>query len=139
MDAVSLAGVWYRAQHGVRRLLLVAERQEWCSLVCSSGLPSYPVARSSRWCRLCTGAACQPWRSSGRISCSTCYVSRCSHLEIWTLPSPLCLSVLLVYGCCLWSTSYSGRVRCLVQQWIHVLWEALDEFQHFLRCGELES
>ena len=34
---------------------------------------------------------------------------------------------------------FSGRVRCLVQQWIHVLREALDEFQHFLRCGELES
>ena len=33
----------------------------------------------------------------------------------------------------------SGRVRYLVQQWIHVLREALDEFQHFLRCGELES
>ena len=31
------------------------------------------------------------------------------------------------------------RVRCLVQQWMHVLWEALDEFPHFLSCGELES
>ena len=30
-------------------------------------------------------------------------------------------------------------MRCLVQQWIHVLQEALDEFQYFLRCGELES
>ena len=55
MDAVRLAGVWYRGC-----FFLVAERQKWCSLVCSSGLPSYPVARSSRWCR--TGAACQPWR-----------------------------------------------------------------------------
>ena len=27
--------------------------------------------------------------ASGRISCSTSCVSRCSHLEIWTLPSPL--------------------------------------------------
>ena len=34
---------------------------------------------------------------------------------------------------------FSGRVRCLVQRWIRVLREALDEFQHFLRCGELES
>ena len=34
------------------------------------------------------------------------------------------------------SFSPSG-VRCLVQQW-YILREALDEFQHFLRCGELE-
>ena len=34
---------------------------------------------------------------------------------------------------------FSGRVRCLAHQWIHVLREALDEFHHFLRCGELES
>ena len=53
MEAVGLAGVSSVAQRGVRLLLLVAERQEWCSLVCSSGLPSYPVARSRLWCRLC--------------------------------------------------------------------------------------
>ena len=47
--------------HGVRRLLLAAERQEWCFLVCSSCLPSYPVAWSSSWCKLCAGVAlCQP-------------------------------------------------------------------------------
>ena len=34
---------------------------------------------------------------------------------------------------------FSGRERCLVQQWIHMLREALGEFQYFLRCGELES
>ena len=34
---------------------------------------------------------------------------------------------------------FSGRVRCLVPQWIQELREAFDEFQHFLRCGELES
>ena len=138
MDAVSLAAVSSVAQHGVRILLLVAEKQEWCFLVCSSDSPSYPVAWS-RWCRLCTGAACQSWKLLEGISCSTCCVSRCSHLEIWTLPSPSYLSVLLVYGCCLWSTSYSGCVRCLVQQWKHVLRQALGEFQHFLRCAELES
>ena len=33
----------------------------------------------------------------------------------------------------------SGRVRCLVQLWMHVLREALDEFQYFLRCVEVES
>ena len=32
-----------------------------------------------------------------------------------------------------------GMRALLVQQWIHVLQEAFDEFQYFLRCGELES
>ena len=55
-------------KNGVRRLLLVAERQEWCFLVCSSCLPSYPVAWSSSWCRLCGGVAlCQPTEAFGRI------------------------------------------------------------------------
>ena len=104
MDAVSLAGVCTVAQHGVRRFLLVAERQEWCSLVCSSGLPSYPVAWSSRWCRLCAGAAlCQPLGSFWMISSSASFCcSRRSHLEIWT-----------------------------PQQWTHVPREALDEFHTF--------
>ena len=31
-------------------------------LVCSSGSPSYPVAWSRCWCRLCTVAACESWR-----------------------------------------------------------------------------
>ena len=66
-DVMSLAGVWCRwlrqhVLHDGRRLLLVCDRQEWCPLVCSSGLPPHAVARSSRWCRLCAGAACQPWR-----------------------------------------------------------------------------
>ena len=34
---------------------------------------------------------------------------------------------------------FSRRVRSLVQQWIHVLRESLDEFQLFLRCGKLDS
>ena len=61
MDAVGLAGVSSVAQHEVRRLLLVAEKQEWCFLVCSSGSPSYPVAWSSCWCRLCL-ATSPSWR-----------------------------------------------------------------------------
>ena len=44
-----------------------------------------------------------------------------------------------VFGCCLWSTSYSGRVLCLVQQWIHVLREAFGELHIFSSCGELRS
>ena len=35
--------------------------QEWCFLVCSSGPPSYPVAWSSCWCRLCL-ATRPSWR-----------------------------------------------------------------------------
>ena len=61
MDAVSLAGVSSVAQHGVRLLILVAAKQEWCFLVCSSGPPSYPVAWSSCWCRLCL-ATRPSWR-----------------------------------------------------------------------------
>ena len=62
MDAVSLAGVSSVAQHGVRLLLFVAAKQEWF-LVCSSGSPSYPVAWSSCWCRLCL-ATSPSWRLS---------------------------------------------------------------------------
>ena len=42
-----------------------------------------------------------------------------------------------VFGCCLWSTLYSGRVLCLVQQWIHVLREAFGELHIFSTCGAL--
>ena len=42
-----------------------------------------------------------------------------------------------VFGCCLWSTSYSRRVLCLVQQWIHVLREAFGELHIFSTCGAL--
>ena len=42
-----------------------------------------------------------------------------------------------VFGCCLWSTLYSGRVLCLVQQWIHVLREASGEIHIFSTCGAL--
>ena len=56
-----LAGVSLVAQHGVRLLLLVAAKQEWCFLVCSSGPPSYPVAWSNCWCKLCL-ATRPSWR-----------------------------------------------------------------------------
>ena len=105
MDAVSLAGVSWVAQHGVRLLLLVAEKQEWCFLVCSSGSPSYPVAWSSCWCRLCL-ATSPSWRLFGRISSSACLSPRYSHLEIWTLPSPSYLSVLRCLG-------VASGVRCI--------------------------
>ena len=129
---MSLAGVSLVAQHGVRLLLLVAEKQEWCFLVCSSGSPSYPVAWSSCWCRLCL-ATSPSWRL----------------LEEFPLLRPLAALFapgnldfafalvsfsLSVFGCCLWSTLYSGRVLCLVQQWIHVLRERLlANFTYFLR------
>ena len=45
----------------VRLLLLVAEKQEWCFLVCSSGSPSCPDLWSSCWCRLCL-ATSPSWR-----------------------------------------------------------------------------
>ena len=136
MDAVSLAGVSLVAQHGVRLLLLVAESQEWCFLVCSSGLPSYPVAWSSRWCRLCLAAG-QLWRLLEEFP-----VLRCRLVALFALGNLDFAFTLVsfspsVFGCCLWSTSYSGRVRCLVPQWIFCLREALDEFHIFSTCLEL--
>ena len=96
MDAVSLAGVSMVAQHGVRRLLLVAERQEWCFLVFSYGLPSYPVLRAA------AGADCAwPPVSHGGFWKNFLFhvpLSRCSHLEFWTLPLPSYLSVLRCLG-----------------------------------------
>ena len=109
MDAVSLAGVSWVAQRGVRLLLFVAEKQEWCFLVCSSGSPSFPsgleqpLVQAVRGCRALSAYG-SFWKNSSS-PLSRC--KRCSHMEIWTLrPSPSFLSVLLVFGCCLWSTSY---------------------------------
>ena len=136
MDAVSLAGVWYcgSTRGAASSPCCLEARVVLFGLLWFTLLPSgseRPLVQAVHGCCLSVLEA------SGRISCSTCCVSRCSHLEIWTLPSPSYPSVLLVYGCCLLSTSYLGRVRCLGRQWIHVLREALDEFQHFLHCGEL--
>ena len=119
MDAVRLAAVFMVAQHGVRRLLLVAERQEWCFLVCSSGSPSYPVAWSSCWCRLCL-ATSPSWRLLEEF---LFYVPFAALFAPGNLDFAFALVSFSpsVFGCCLWSTSYSGRVLCLVHQWIHVV------------------
>ena len=135
MDAVSLAGVSSVAQHGVRLLLLVAEMQEWCFLVCFSGSPSYPVAWSSCWCRLCL-ATSPSWRLLEEFP-----LLRALRRAIRTWKSGLCLRPRIfspsVFGCCLWSTLYSGHVFCLVQQWIHVQREAFGELHIFSTCGAL--
>ena len=70
--------------------------------------------------------------SSGRISSSAVPVlPRCSHFEFRTSPSPSYLSVLL-YGCCLWSTSYwFFGTRALLGSTVDTLWEVLDEFHLF--------
>ena len=74
------------AQHGVRLLLLVAEKQEWCFLVCSSGSPSYPVVWSSCWCRLCL-ATSPSWRLLEEF-----LFLRAFRRAIRTWKSGLCLS-----------------------------------------------
>ena len=101
----------------------------------SDSVPVLRQGRGDRW----LGCGCsQPpvltvlgyqsvMEAFGRISASTCPSPRYSHLEIWTSPSPS------------WSTSYSGRVLCLVQQWTHVLREAFGELHIFSSCGELFS
>ena len=94
MDAVSLGSPWWHNMEcGV---FFVAERQEWCFLVSTSGLPSYPVLRAS------AGANCAwpPVSHGGLWKNFLFYVplSRCSHLEIWTLPLPPHLSVLRCLG-----------------------------------------
>ena len=72
----------------------------------------------------------------GRISSSTCPSPRFSHLEIWTLPSPLFLSVLRCLGVASGARFWDA---CLVQQWIHVLREAFGELHIFSTCGALRS
>ena len=109
MDPVSLAGVSSVAQHGVRLLLLVAERRGWCFLVCSSGLRLEQLLVQTVLGRLSVMEA------FGSISSSTC------------------LFVALV---ALGNLDFAF-VRCLVPQWINVLREALDEFHIFSTCGEL--
>ena len=86
MDPVSSAGVSSVAQHGVRLLLLVAERQEWCFLVCSSGLPSHPVALEQLLVQRVLGRL-SVMRLLEAFPLLRASSSHCSHLEIWTLPS----------------------------------------------------
>ena len=102
-------------------------KQEWCFLVCSSGPPSYPVAWSSCWCRLCTGAACQSWRL---LEDFLFYVPlpRYSHMEIWTLPLPSYLSVLRCLG-------VASGARCIRD----ACFVAFGELHIFSTCGALRS
>ena len=93
------------------------------------------IVQAVRGCRLSVMEA------FGRISSSALLASsRCSHLEIWTLRlRPRFFQLVMVFGCCLWSTAYwifreILRAPHLVRLWKH---EALGEFQHFLRCCEL--
>ena len=97
MDAVSLAGVSSVAQHGVRLLLLVAAKQEWCFLVCSSGPPSYPVAWSSCWCRLCL-ATSPSWRLLEEFPLLRCVPRR----AVRTWKSGLCLRPRFVQSFGVW-------------------------------------
>ena len=77
----------------------------------------------------------------GRISWSSCRLV--ALFALGNLTSTFALVSFSLWVCVLpveyVVLDFSGRVRCLVQQWIHVLREALGEFQYFLRCGELES
>ena len=76
------------------------------------------------WYRLFLGAACQLWR-----------LLDVRLVALFALGN---LEIAFVFGCCLWSTSFWCRVRCLVQQWIHSS-GGFGRIQHFLRSGELES
>ena len=126
MDAVSLAGVSSVAQHGVRLLLLVAERQEWCFLVCSSGLPSYPVAWSKCWCRLCL-ATSPSWRLLEEFP-----LLRAFRRAIRTWKSGLCVLR------CLGVASGVRRIRDACFAWFNsgcMFYERLlANFTHFLRA-----
>ena len=96
----------------------------WFTLL-PSGLEQ-PLVQAVCGCRLSVVEA------YGIISCSTLLCRR----AVRTWRSGLCLRPCifqsLVYGCCLWSTAYGFFGT-------RGLREALDEFQHFLLCGELES
>ena len=121
-------------RHGVRRLLLVAERQEWCLLVCScwftfrpSGMEQ-PLVQVVRGC--CALSACASfWMNflvsvelllalfaHGKLLFSTfALVSFSPCSGVWVLPMEY--SVL----------DFSEDPACyMVQQWIHVLQEALE-------------
>ena len=132
MDGVSLTGVSSVAQHGVRLLLLVAEKQEWCFLVCFSGSPSYPVVWSSCWCRLCL-ATSPSWRLLEEFP-----LLRVLRRAIRTWKSGHCLRPRIfspsVFGCCLWSTS-NFRDACFA--WFnsgYMFYErVLANFTYFLR------
>ena len=86
--------------------------QEWCFLVCSSGLPSDPVAWSAGCARRVAARAVRTWKS-GLLD----LLPRMFQSLLWCL------------GVACGVLDFSGDLACsLVRQWIHVLREALDEF-----------
>ena len=73
-----------------------------------------------------------------RISSSTCLFVALFTLGNLDFAFALVSFSPLVFGCCLWSSSYSGRVRCLVPQWIFLFTGGFGRISHiFSTCGEL--
>ena len=119
------------------RLSLVAERQEWSWLARSHpGLPSCAVAGAA------VGAdwgCLSVMEALGRISSST--LPLVALFALGNLDFAFALVSFSPSGVGVLPVEYvvfSGRVRCLVQQWIHFPRDWTN-FTHFLRCGELES
>ena len=93
------------AQHGVRLLLLVAEKQEWCLPGLLLWFTLLPSGLEQLLVQAVLGYQ-SVMEAFGRISSSTCPSPRYSHLEIWTLPSPSFLSVHRCLG-------VASGVRCI--------------------------
>ena len=99
----------------------------------------YPL---TQWLGAAAGADCAwlPVRHGGLWKNFLFYVPFAAPFAPGNLDFAFALvSFISVFGCCLWSASYSGCVLCLVQQWIHVLREAFGELHIFSPCGELRS
>ena len=140
MDAVSLAGVWFRGATRVRRLLLVAERQEWSWLARSllvfpltqwleqplvQTVPGLPVSHGGYWKNFPFYVAC---------------VVALFALGYLDFAFALVSFSLSVFGCCLWSTSYF-RDTCFA--WFnsgYMFYERLlANFTFFLRAVHSDS
>ena len=134
MDVVSVP--WLNTECGVFSLLLRGKSGPlWSAHLV------YPL---TQWLGAAVGAGCArvlPVSLGGFSKNFLFYVLCCRVVRTWKSGLAFALVSFSPSGVCVLPVEYvsSGRVRCLVQQWIHVLWEVLDEFQHFLRCGELES
>ena len=87
---------------------------------------------SSRWCRLCLDTS-PSWRLLEEFPLLRASPPCCSHLEIWTSPSPSCLSVLR----CLGVASGVRRIRDACFAWFNsgcMFYERLmANFAYFLR------
>ena len=105
---------------------------------CGASWSAPLVHPRTQWLGAAAGADCA-WlkvRHGGfwKNFLSTCPLTRYLHLETWTSPLPSC--IFQSFGCLGVALEYvvlSGRVLCLVQQWIHVLREAFGELHNFLR------